>query len=192
MWNGTKAFLEDLIEHLTPDKRQNMPQTAYTSTINMRKKINYWLLRLYLLVRLFETTLRSQARWKRTKSTISKNAGVVLSFICWLTESEIPLIIDQPEENLDNQTVYKHLSMQLKRPRRRQIIIVTHNPNLVVVMQSKSFAARLTNKNRNRIEYFCGAIENPEINKRIVDILEGTKPALTNRWRKYSPFNELM
>jgi hypothetical protein len=41
------------------------------------------------------------------------------------------------------------------------------------------------------MEYVSGAIENPEINAKIVDILEGTKPAFNNRRAKYAPFENL-
>jgi ABC-type lipoprotein export system ATPase subunit len=59
---------------------------------------------------------------------------LLLMFYLLLDKNDIPLVIDQPEENLDNQTVYDVLVPGIKDARqRRQIIIVTHNPNLAVV-----------------------------------------------------------
>jgi ABC-type lipoprotein export system ATPase subunit len=50
-----------------------------------------------------------------------------------IDEEDIPLIIDQPEDNLDNQSVYKLLSKFIKKAKKkRQIILVTHNPNLAI------------------------------------------------------------
>lgn len=102
-------------------------------------------------------------------------------------KDDIPLIIDQPEENLDNQTVYELLVPCIKEAKeRRQVFIVTHNPNLAVVCDAEQIiCASLDKKNKQRVQYLTGAIENPEINKKIVDILEGTRPAFDNRESKY-------
>lgn len=93
--------------------------------------------------------------------------------------SDIPLVIDQPEENLDNQTVYKTLVPCIKDAKqRRQIIMVTHNPNLAVVCDAEQVIyAEIQKENGNAVSYSSGSIENPNINRRIVDVLEGTKPA---------------
>lgn len=110
---------------------------------------------------------------------------LMLASSSWLP----PLIIDQPEDNLDNQTVYKVLIPCIRRARaRRQIILVTHNPNLAVVCDADQvIAARIEKGHGNRAVYEAGAIENPLINRRIVDILEGTRPAFDNRGSKYQP-----
>ncbi|WP_164217131.1 hypothetical protein [Virgibacillus sp. YIM 98842] len=48
-------------------------------------------------------------------------------------KSEEPLIIDQPEDNLDNESVFNQLVLCIvEAKKRRQIIIVTHNPNIAV------------------------------------------------------------
>jgi ABC-type lipoprotein export system ATPase subunit len=50
-----------------------------------------------------------------------------------IDKDTIPLIIDQPEDNLDNQSVFHRLSTFIRAAKkRRQIIIVTHNPNLAI------------------------------------------------------------
>ena len=69
---------------------------------------------------------------------------------------------------------------------KRQIIMVTHNPNLAVVCDAEQIiCANLNKRNNYLMEYISGAIENPIINQAIVDILEGTKPAFDNRDSKY-------
>lgn len=96
------------------------------------------------------------------------------------------MIIDQPEHNLDNQTVYKLLVAAVKHAKDyRQIIIVTHNPNLAVVCDAEQVICASIDKTNNKIEYTSGAIENPKINKLLLDILEGTKPAFDKRRFKY-------
>lgn len=65
---------------------------------------------------------------------------------------------------------------------RRQVIIVTHNPNLAVACDAEQIIwASHDTKDGNRIQYVSGAIENPTINACLVDILEGTRPAFDNR-----------
>ncbi|HEY0077818.1 MAG TPA: hypothetical protein VGB73_04165 [Pyrinomonadaceae bacterium] len=112
---------------------------------------------------------------------------LLLIFYLLVDKGDVPLIIDQPEENLDNQTVVDLLVPAVKKARRqRQIFIVTHNPNIAVVCDSDQvISCRLDKKNLNRVEYVAGSIENPVINKRIIDILEGTWPAFDNRKSKY-------
>jgi ABC-type lipoprotein export system ATPase subunit len=114
---------------------------------------------------------------------------LLLVFYLLIDRSDIPLIIDQPEENLDNQTVFNVLVPSIKEARgRRQLIIVTHNPNLAVVCDADQvICASIYKEDGNKVSYDAGAIENPRINKRILDILEGTRPAFDNRDSKYHP-----
>jgi predicted ATPase len=102
-------------------------------------------------------------------------------------KTDTPLVIDQPEDNLDNQTVVRILVNSIKQTkRRRQIFIVTHNPNLAVVCDADQIITCAIDKEKgNKVSYNCGAIENPKINPNVVDILEGTKPAFDNRGGKY-------
>jgi predicted ATPase len=97
-------------------------------------------------------------------------------------------VIDQPEDNLDNKSVYEMLVTFLKEAKkRRQIIIVTHNPNLAVVADAEQIihVSIDKKKNKNDFSYKSGSIEDPEINRAVVDILEGTLPAFHNRRLKY-------
>jgi len=112
---------------------------------------------------------------------------LLLVFYLLIDRSNVPLIIDQPEENLDNQTVFDILVPSIKEAkRRRQIVIVTHNPNLAVVCDADQVIhASLDKDDKNRITYTCGAIEKPEINQMVLDVLEGTRPAFENREGKY-------
>ncbi len=114
---------------------------------------------------------------------------LLLVFYLLIDRSDIPLIIDQPEENLDNQTVFNVLVPSIKEARdRRQLIIVTHNPNLAVVCDADQvICATVDKEDGNRVHYESGSIENPKINRLIMDILEGTRPAFENRDSKYHP-----
>ena len=104
-----------------------------------------------------------------------------------LDKEDIPLIIDQPEDNLDNQSVYKIVVQFIKHAKKRlQIIMVTHNPNLAVGADAEQIIyVNIDKMNKNEFSFISGSIEEPAINKKIVQILEGTKPAFDKRKLKY-------
>ncbi|MBB6580934.1 TrlF family AAA-like ATPase [Ralstonia solanacearum] len=111
---------------------------------------------------------------------------LLLVFYLLVDKDDIPIVIDQPEENLDNQTIYKILVKCIKKAKeRRQVIMVTHNPNLAVVCDAEQIVYASRNTEGARFEYEAGAIEQPEIKNRVVQILEGTEPAFKNRQSKY-------
>lgn len=116
-----------------------------------------------------------------------ERGAILLLFYLFIDTDDKPLIIDQPEENLDNQSVYNYIVTFIKiAKKKRQIIMVTHNPNLAVVCDADQIIKMDIDKaNKNTVSFVSGAIENPEINQCIVDVLEGTYPAFDNRNRKY-------
>jgi len=117
-----------------------------------------------------------------------ERGGLLLIFYLMLDRQEIPLVIDQPEDNLDNKSVYEILVTFIKQAKkRRQIILVTHNPNLAVVADAEQIIHVSIDKKdgRHDFDFFSGSIEDPRINEAVVDILEGTLPAFDNRRLKY-------
>ena len=114
---------------------------------------------------------------------------LLLVFYLLVDKSSNPIIVDQPEENLDNHTVFKLLIPVIKDvKKRRQLIMVTHSPNIAVVCDAEQVVhAHIDRANANRVEYTMGAIEAPEINRHVIDVLEGTRPAFDNRGSKYLP-----
>lgn len=111
---------------------------------------------------------------------------LLLVFYLLVDKDDIPIIIDQPEENLDNQTIFKVLVKCIKAAKqRRQVIMVTHNPNLAVVCDAEQIICATHDKATNTFNYVSGAIESPVIKARVVEILEGTEPAFKNRKQKY-------
>ena len=106
-----------------------------------------------------------------------------------------PLIVDQPDENLDNESIYNLLTPYFRSAKvRRQIIVITHNPNLVVNSDSEQVIIASAEKQENGfpvIHYVGGALENnqpPEtgIRQRVCLILEGGDIAFSKRERRYA------
>ena len=116
-----------------------------------------------------------------------QRGALLLIFYLLVDKGRNPIILDQPEENLDNETVVSLLVPVLTEAKKRhQIIMVTHNPNLAVVCDAEQVIySAFVRKNGFKISYLAGSIENPALNAHVVNVLEGTKPAFDNRRMKY-------
>ena len=116
-----------------------------------------------------------------------QRGALLLIFYLLVDKGRNPIILDQPEENLDNETVVSLLVPVLdEAKKKRQIIMVTHNPNLAVVCDAEQIIySSFDRKGSSRITYVPGSIENPAINVHVVNVLEGTKRAFNNRRNKY-------
>ncbi|MEX2305131.1 MAG: hypothetical protein WD595_02965 [Waddliaceae bacterium] len=190
--NEVFSALEQIIKHLDEDKRENTPEDKKTKSIFTQLKRSKEPIDLYdylFGLDYIETKYDLKVDDKDlSELSPGERGGLLLIFYLMLDQRDIPLVIDQPEDNLDNESVYKILVTFLKRAKeRRQIILVTHNPNLAVVADAEQIIyVSIDKKNKtNKFNYLSGAIENPEINKKVVDILEGTYPAFDNRRLKY-------
>ena len=134
-----------------------------------------------------------------------KKALVLLKMLISLAESTCPILVDQPEDDLDNRSIFDELIPFIKKKKiMRQIIVVTHNANVVLGADSEEvIVANQNGKNspnkKFRFEYRSGSIEDdlPEesgrtdtlgkqgIQQQICDILEGGKSAFDLRKHKY-------
>ena len=112
---------------------------------------------------------------------------LLLVFYLLIDQGDLPLVIDQPEGNLDNHTIAKILVDCIREARKhRQVFIVTHNPNLAVVCDADQVVhAEMDKENGNAVTYTSGALENPEMSKYVTDVLEGTRWAFDVRGAKY-------
>lgn len=124
-----------------------------------------------------------EAEGKKMNELSPGERGIVLLiFYLALSKGNMPLIIDQPEDNLDNQSVFTKLVPAIVEAKKnRQIIVVTHNPNIAVACDSEQIVYCEIEETSKTLIYRPGSIENPTIKKNIIDILEGTKPAFDRR-----------
>lgn len=146
------------------------------------------------------------------KMSTGKASFVLLKLIIKLSNEDAPILIDQPEDNLDNRSVSKELINFLKEKKKeRQIILVTHNPNIVVNADAENIIVA-NQKGQNdtktsspyQFDYINGAIENSftviksddddddddllrsmGIREHIAEIVEGGKEAFKKREAKY-------
>lgn len=114
---------------------------------------------------------------------------LLLLYLSIDAEDDRPLIIDQPEENLDPQSVFEELVTRFREAKkRRQIIIVTHNANLVVNTDADQVIVASCGRHQlgqlPEITYECGGLENPHIRQRVCEILEGGQKAFKERAKR--------
>lgn len=117
------------------------------------------------------------------KLSIGQKGTVLLKI--FLAEGDYPLVIDQPEENLDNKFIYEALVGSFRdAKKKRQIIIATHNANLVVNSDAEQII--VAEYKNNKITYKIGSLENQDKRKNIAMLLEGGEEAFKKREEKYS------
>lgn len=114
---------------------------------------------------------------------------LLLLYLAIDAEDDRPLIIDQPEENLDPQSIYQELVHRFRdAKKRRQIVIVTHNANLVVNTDADQVIVAQCGPHRPGqlplITYESGSLENPLIRQHVCDILEGGERAFKERAKR--------
>ncbi len=135
-----------------------------------------------------------------------KRAFVILRLLLEFGNNECPILIDQPEDSLDNRAIYTELVTYLReKKKKRQIILVTHNPNVVVgadaeqVIVANQTGIKNVNVGGNKFAYVSGSLENSKsrdsscstvleaqgIREHVCEILEGGEDAFKKRESKY-------
>ncbi len=137
-----------------------------------------------------------------------KKGTVLLILFLQISSAEFPILIDQPEDNLDNRTIYELLCKMIKEKKKeRQILIVSHNANLVVATDTENIIvanqkgqSEGSSGGTYRFEYVNGSLEHARakdekvlsillsqgIREHVCDILEGGDEAFKQREKKYS------
>ena len=115
--------------------------------------------------------------------SIGQRGTLLLKVYLATSTAKQVFIIDQPEDNLDNNFIMNELVPLIRRAKQsRQIIMSTHNANLVVNADSEQIIIARLEQGKN---YISGSIESPKINLGIRDILEGGEEAFKRREKKY-------
>lgn len=116
------------------------------------------------------------------KGSAGQKAAAILAFL--LSHGTDPLIIDQPEDDLDNALIYDLVVRQIhENKQQRQLIIVTHNPNIVVNGDAELVHVLKFEGGQVQIGQ-QGGLEESNIRQSICDIMEGGKAAFDKRYRR--------
>jgi ABC-type Mn2+/Zn2+ transport system ATPase subunit len=99
---------------------------------------------------------------------------------------DAPLIIDQPEDNLDNRLIGNVLvDILAALKEKRQILVATHNPNIVVSGDAEQVIVLEATSDAHGECVLSGSIDKPEVIEAVVEIMEGGKEAFLARRRRY-------
>ena len=110
-----------------------------------------------------------------------KTAALLAFFLSYGDE---PLILDQPEDDLDNHLIYKLIVQQLRQlKRRRQLIVVTHNANIVVNGDAE-FVLGLKVANGQTYPECAGSLQEKQVRETICNVMEGGVEAFQKRYNR--------
>lgn len=116
------------------------------------------------------------------KGSAGQKAAAILAFL--LSHGDEPLVIDQPEDDLDNALIYDLIVKQIhENKNRRQLIIVTHNPNIVVNGDSELVHVLKFENGQVQIDQ-QGGLEESSIREAICNIMEGGRQAFDKRYKR--------
>lgn len=115
--------------------------------------------------------------------SLGQRASALILFVLSQRENDV-IIIDQPEDDLDNQTIYEDvIKLICKVKHDVQFIFATHNPNIPVLGDAELVhACSFVDK---KIEVSTGSVDNAETQKIIVNIMEGGQEAFSRRKEIY-------
>jgi energy-coupling factor transporter ATP-binding protein EcfA2 len=125
----------------------------------------------------------------RKLSPGTRGIVLLLLYLALDDADDRPLIIDQPEENLDPKSIFDELvTLFIQAKSKRQVIMVTHNANLVVNADADQIIVAEAGPHKPGalppISYLSGGLESVHIRKAVCDILEGGERAFQERARR--------
>lgn len=174
-------YLKDLLSHAPYAQTQQAEFRAWS------KRFAHWI---------FGTdhiTVRYEISYDgvdiRNLSPGTRGIVLLLLYLALDDSDDRPLIIDQPEENLDPKSVFDELVALFTAAKvKRQVIIVTHNANLVINTDADQVIVAEAGPHPSGglppISYMAGGLENAGIRKAVCDILEGGEAAFRERARR--------
>ena len=119
------------------------------------------------------------------EGTLSDGQRNTAALALLLAQEGGPLVIDQPEDELDSNFVFRELIPMLRKVKsKRQLIMATHNANLPVNGDAELVLA-LEARAGNGMALACGGLDQTSVTKAVLDIMEGTEVAFRKRREKY-------
>ncbi len=189
----TPSKLADLVLECNHQKIAAMANISVEWSEKIVSKLRYWniLFELQALAKRPKPIITV-----RTKSTPSKEIPVlqlsdgqrhtILLTIAMLAESNVPLVIDQPEDDLDNAFIFSSIVTTLRSIKeRRLVILVTHNANIAVLGDSELILP-MCRENDCGMTKDRGSIDTDATKRCVLSILEGGPDAFMRRKEMYS------
>ncbi|MBQ6458998.1 MAG: AAA family ATPase [Exiguobacterium sp.] len=180
-----------LVEEFIQIRNENAGDTEFTGRmINVIKALNDEQIdELSLLIPEDEISVKYKPNGSSefrvlTNASAGQKTSAILTFL--LSFGEVPLILDQPEDDLDNHLIYDLIVERLKKTKeKRQIIVVTHNANIPV--NGDSELVLCMDSETSGIKVLCeGPVENDSVRTEICGVMEGGEDAFKLRSRRYN------
>ena len=115
--------------------------------------------------------------------SLGQRASALILFVLSQKENDL-IIIDQPEDDLDNQTIYEDVIKLIRELKHKvQFVFATHNPNIPVLGDAEQVHACSFMDDKVTVE--SGSVDNPGIQRKIVEIMEGGQEAFNRRKEIY-------
>lgn len=116
------------------------------------------------------------------QASAGQRSAAMLAFL--LSYGTEPIILDQPEDDLDNHMIYDLIVRQIRENKqRRQLIVVTHNPNIVVNGDAELIHAFDFVKGQCRLTH-SGALQERSVREEVCKVMEGGIEAFRRRWQR--------
>lgn len=116
------------------------------------------------------------------QASAGQRAAAMLAFL--LAHGTEPLVLDQPEDDLDNHLIYDLVVQQIRSNKlRRQMIVVTHNPNIVVNGDAEMLHAFDFTKGQCRVVK-AGSLQEQDMRDEVCRVMEGGREAFERRYRR--------
>ena len=166
-WSAKDARFERALKRLRPEQLDRLALYAADDAVTVS----------------FRDHRRPGTHWKRlAQGSPGQQTAALLSFV--LGYGNEPIILDQPEDDLDNALIYELLVRRLREQKaQRQIIVVTHNPNIVVHGDAE-LAVSLDTLNGVSAVACSGGLQEPEVRDEICRVMEGGRDAFRERYRR--------
>lgn len=174
-------YLRDLLSHALCAPTEQAEFRAWL------KKFAHWLFGTDHIAVRYEISYDGVDIRKLSPGT--RGIVLLLLYLALDDSDDRPLIVDQPEENLDPKSVFDELvALFVAAKAKRQVVIVTHNANLVINTDADQIIVAEAGPHPSGglppIRYLAGGLENAAIRKAVCDILEGGEAAFRERARR--------
>ncbi|WP_343218366.1 TrlF family AAA-like ATPase [Luteimonas fraxinea] len=174
-------YLKDLLSHAPYAPTQQAEFRAWS------KQFAHWLFGTDHITVRYEISYDGVDIRKLSPGT--RGIVLLLLYLALDDSDDRPLIIDQPEENLDPKSVFDELvGLFVAAKTKRQVIMVTHNANLVINTDADQIIVASAGPHPSGglppITYVAGGLESADIRKSVCDILEGGEAAFRERARR--------
>jgi len=111
-----------------------------------------------------------------------QRSAALLAFL--LAFGEEPIVLDQPEDDLDNHLIYDLIVRQIRENKlRRQLIVVTHNPNVVVNGDAELVHVMDFGRGQCYVQQ-SGALQDAPVRREVCRVMEGGHEAFSRRWKR--------